>query len=83
VSQALYEGKQDRIQGADHDEPLDALVKMTKPFADQEQEVDQEQREDAAREMNVPRNPFDRKDFVLFMIPAVVIVFVMLEGSSQ
>jgi len=56
---------------------------MTKPFANQEQEVDQEQREDAAREFNVPRHPFDRKDFVLFMIPAVITVFVMWEGSSQ
>ena len=85
----MCEGKQDHIQGADHDEPLDALVDMTKPFAveeqraDQEQEADQEQREDAALEVDVPRNPFDRKDFLLFMIPIVVIVFAMWEGASQ
>lgn len=67
----------------------DALVELTKPFAveekraDQEQDADQEQREGAAQEMNVLSNPFDRKDFFLFMIPIVIVVFAMWEGASQ
>ena len=61
----------------------DAPVELTKPFAIEEQRADQEQRKDAAPEMNVPRHPFDRKDFLLFMIPIVIIVFAMWEGTSQ
>ena len=55
---------------------------VDKQRAGQEQKADQEQPEDAALEVEVPRNPFDRKDFVLFIIPVAVIVFAMWEGAS-
>lgn len=43
----------------------------------------EEKREGAALKMDNFRNPFDRKDFLLFMIPAVIIVFALWEGTSQ
>ena len=67
----------------------DALVELTKQFAVEEKRANQaqqaapEQREDGARDRDVPRNPFDRKDFLLFMIPIVIIVFAMWEGAPQ
>jgi hypothetical protein len=54
-----------------------ALVELNK------QVDDQEQRGDAALEMDVQRNPFDRRDFLLFMIPIVIIVLAMWEGCAM
>lgn len=60
-----------------------ARVELTKQFAVEEQRADQEQREDAALEVDVPRNPFDRKDFLFFMIPIVILVFAMWVDASE
>lgn len=57
------------------------LAKQQGKYPVDEQRADQEQPEDTALEV-VPRNPFDRKDFVLFMLPVVIIVFAMWEGAS-
>jgi hypothetical protein len=53
-----------------------ARVELTKQFAVEEQ------REDGALEMDVPRNPFDWKDYLLFMIPIVIIAFAMWDASE-
>jgi hypothetical protein len=53
-----------------------APVELTKQFSVEEQ------REDAALE-DVPRNPFDRKDFLFFMIPIVILVFAMWVDASE
>jgi len=53
-----------------------APVELTKQFSVEEQ------REDAALE-DVPRNPFDRKDLLFFMIPIVILVFAMWVDASE
>ena len=54
-----------------------APVELTRQFAVEEQ------REDAALEVYVHRNPFDRKDFLFFMIPIVILVLAVWVDASE
>ena len=66
-----------------------APLELTKPFdaeeqrADQEQEVEREQQDDTALEMERPRHPFDWKDFLLFFIPIAIAVLGIWRDASQ
>ena len=54
---------------------LDALVELNKQLAGQEGRADQAQ--DAARETNDRRHPFDWWDFLLLMTPIATVVLTM------
>ena len=63
-----------------------APLELTKPFDAEEQRADQEQeveQEDTALEMEVPRHPFDWKDFLLFGIPIAITVLGIWRDASQ
>jgi hypothetical protein len=56
---------------------LDARVELNKQVAAQERRAGQAPEEDAARETNAWRRPFDWWDFVLIMMPIATVVLTM------
>lgn len=61
--------------------PLD----LTKPFDAEGQRTNQEQQvqEDTALKMEVPRHPFDWKDFLLFVIPIAIVFLGIWRDAPQ